>query len=114
METAGGTSNTPSTTRNDTSAAETKGETLFRLVHEKERQLNYQKSLLLTSQEELESLEALIEAEDDPEEKADLLEIVKRFALATKGKKEQFLAMHREWKTALFKLDADLQQQIDA
>ena len=93
------------------SDAETNGEMLFRAVKAKERQLAHQKAILKDGQEELASLKALLDYEEDPEERAVLLEIVKNFALATQGKKEQFVAMYGEWKTALLKVDIDLQHQ---
>lgn len=111
QEDGSGEMNEGAVSRLPSAETETNGELLFRMVKAKERQLAYQKALLKACQEELVSLKAQIDSEEDPDEKAELVDIVKKFALATQGKKEQFIIMYGEWKTALLKLDIDLHRQ---
>ena len=87
------------------------GADIFRMMKAKERELAYQKVLLEGCKEELASLKAQIEEAEDPEEREDLMDTARKFAMATQGKKEQFVISYGEWKTAMLKMDLSLQKQ---
>lgn len=71
----------------------------------KERELMYQKIVLLGCKKELESLKQQIQEETDPEERFELMLTASKFALTLAGKKEKFIASYEKWKTSMVKMD---------
>jgi hypothetical protein len=83
----------------------------FKEIQAKERELSYQQVILEGCREELASLKGKLDEETDPEARSELMETARLFASALHGKKERFLAMYDQWKSALLKgLDEDLRR----